>query len=163
MKAFPVLLPVFLLAGFVTACQDCGPTDEPNLFLTIQSPTAFRVDTLFGVGATGRLPTTFTALPAQQSATYLLPINLNADSTQYTLRIDGREERIKVYYRRSFYYKSQKCGYVFDLFPPSSNVAQQARTTRGRITSITYRQNLFNGSLMSPASIETGVQLNITL
>ena len=154
---------LLLLFGFLqlVACQDCGPNNEPLLTLTLQSKTPFRVDTLYGAGATGKL-----LQDTQQSAAnqfYRLPLNLNADSTRYVLRIDGKQEAITVFYQRNFYYRSRQCGYVYDLLSPSQDIRRQARTTRGQVGAVEYSQNSFDGAFLHQARSETGVRLTVTL
>ncbi len=156
------LLILIVISVTLCACEDCGPTDEPTLYLTIQSQIPFRVDTLYGLGATGQ----FAGRPDFSSTAIsnyqLLPLNLNADSTRYALTIDGRSATITVYYRRNFYYKNPQCGYVFDLQSPSSDIRRQARTTRGTIASVKYAQNLFDGGFLRSGT-DTGIHLSIQL
>jgi hypothetical protein len=156
-----------LVSSALWSCQDCGPTDEPILTLTLQSQTTFRIDTLYGIGATGQpaLETQFSnglKSPAQY-ATFQLPLNLNADSTRYALLIDGHLETITVFYVRDFYYRNNTCGYVFDLKPRAIDLLQNARTTRGKVATITYTQNSFDGRFLRSSTSETGIQLGISL
>jgi hypothetical protein len=161
-SVFLYIILVSLLSS-LTGCEDCGLTDEPSLLLNIQSQTAFRIDTLYGIGAVGKLLQTVSSLPTGQYTSWQLPLNLNADSTRYVLRIDGRMEAVTVFYKRNFYYRNRHCGYVFDLEKPATNRSQQAQTTRGKILSVDYRQNSFNSSFLRPATSTTGMYLSISL
>lgn len=151
-----------LIACFqLAACEDCGVREEPLLSLNIGAGKPFRVDTIYGADATGKLLQDTKQPTPNQFFYYQLPLNLNADSTRYVLSIDGKQEAITVFYKRNFYYKSRQCGYVVDL--QSAGVQkQQARTTRGRIGSVVYRQNSFDGRFLRP-STPTGIQLAISL
>lgn len=146
----------------LVSCQGCGPSNESLLTLSIQASVPFRVDTVYGAGATGKLLQNPAQASPSQFTFYQLPVNLNADSTRYILRIDGRQETVTVFYRRKFYYKSRQCGYVYDLFSPDFDMRRQARTTRGRVTDVAYSQNSFDGGFLR-SSNETGIRLAIML
>jgi hypothetical protein len=146
----------------LVSCEDCGPNDEPFLRLNIQASAPFKVDTVYGLGAVSK-SSVFVKQPSDsQFATYELPLNLNADSTQYIVSINGRQEAITVFYQRKFYYRSRGCGYVFDLYPPALPGQLQAKTTRGRVNNVTYTQNNFRGELLR-AGQDTGIRMQLTL
>lgn len=160
----PLIVLSLLFACFqLVSCQDCGPDDEPLLTLSVQANIPFQVDTVYGSGATGRLLNYSKQLAASRYAFFQLPLNLNADSTRYVLSIDGKQEAVTVFYQRKFYYKTRQCGYVFDLLSPVRDVRRQAQTTRGRVETVDYLQNSFNGGFLRTARSTTGIRLAITL
>ena len=150
---------LFISFLVLLACEDCGPTDEPILTLAIQSQMPIQIDTQYGVGAVGRLLQKVNL----QSNSFQLPLDLNADSTRYILLMDGHSEAITVFYKRDFHYRSNMCGYVFDLEKPDAPFTQQAKTTRGKVVSIGYTQNSFNAGFLRQATSTTGIQLVINL
>lgn len=144
------------------SCEDCGPNDEPSLRLSIRANAPFKVDTIYGLGAVTNL-SLFAKDPYEtQFGAYELPLNLNADSTQYIVNINGRQEAITVFYQRKFYYRSRRCGYIFDLYPPALPGQTQAKITRGSVSDVIYTQNDFSGELLR-AGKKTGIQMQVTL
>ncbi|GAB4028514.1 hypothetical protein [Spirosoma gilvum] len=156
---------VFTIAACTAfwSCEDCGPSDEPILTLQLSAQTAFQIDTLYGIGATGKPVQPFSSKASGPYVIFQLPINLNADSTRYAFVIDKHLETITVYYKRNFYYKNGTCGYVFDLYPSATDPLRNVQLTRGKVDNIYYTQNSFNGGFLRPATSETGIQLSISL
>ena len=141
------------------SCENCGPSAEPLLGLSLQSTTSARLDTVYS-------PDTRKPLPAQPYSTtgvtmsrqLVLPINLNADSTRYIFRLSGRQDTVTVFYRRDFLYKNRTCGYVLNLIDPKS---RQALTTRGTVGYVYYADNR-DGSFLGGRQ-DTGISLTIRL
>ncbi len=87
-----------------------------------------------------------------------VPLNLNADSTRYVFESSGRRDTLTVFYTRDFTYKDRKCGYVLELTPPKG---QQARTTRGTISYVSFMPNRDRTFLGTEQ--DTSIQLSIRL
>ena len=124
MRFFPlILLGTLLLAVVLWGCENCGPSAEPLLSLSLQSLTTIKIDTVYS-------PDTRQPLPAQPysvtslttSRQLVLPINLNADSTRYVVRLSGQQDTITVFYKRDFSYRDRKCGYVVNLIDPKNKI-----------------------------------------
>lgn len=139
-------------------CEDCGPNDEPQLRLNIQSEKAFQLDTVYATGALTPLPG-----PIKASGQYgylQIPLSLQADSTQFRLKVNGRMETLTVYYRRDFSYKSKHCGYVINLYAPSPGAT--VKTTIGSVVNLAYYPNSYRTSFLG-AGFDTSIDLTLKL
>ncbi|MBC7569828.1 MAG: hypothetical protein H7319_08865 [Spirosoma sp.] len=145
-----------LIVLALTGCENCGPTAEPLLNLSINTGTQARPDTIFS-------PDSRNPLPARPSPTYGiqsgLPVNLTADSTRYVYRLAGRYDTVTVFYQRKTAYRNRKCGYVLDLYEPERG--PKARTSRGKVESVSYLPNR-NANFLS-SSENTSIYLSIRL
>lgn len=130
------ILPILALISLAFRCGEPCPDPEPNLSLSLASTVPFRVDTLYGIGATGTLPhfTTIKQAAAPQFQT-ALPLSLRADSTRYVISLNGKNEVITVYYKRHFY-AGGRCSMVVNLLPPDAG--KKALTTTGTIKQVKY-------------------------
>ena len=150
---------LMLTIGLIN-CENCGPTAEPLAMLSISSTVATHFDTVYAPGSLRPLPAQPHSTPASSPFLSLtLPINLTADSTRYIVQLNGRRDTITVFYQRKTAYRNQHCGYVLDLYAPAKGLS--ARTTRGRVGTVTYVQNR-NGSILGGRQ-DTGIYLSVQL
>lgn len=152
---------VWLTVG-LTGCENCGPTAEPRLLLSLPDTVSVVLDTLYAINSTGPLPAQSNGnnSPFRTGGNQItLPINLNADSTQYVFKLRGRPDTVTVYYQRDFSFKNRKCGYVIELVEPKTGL--NARTSRGQVLSTYYQQN--RGSTIISSKSDTGISLVIRL
>lgn len=150
------------LVTLLIACEDCGPTDEPELRLYVTNDKLFRIDTVYAVGAINALRVGERI--QKYTGTYgtlMLPLSLHADSTRYKLRLNGRIETIMVFYRRDFSYKSRKCGYVINLYGPING--RQPTSNIGRVGSVDYRQDKYGTGSFLSSKYPTGSDLMLNL
>lgn len=126
------------LGTLCVACDNCGSYDEPKLNLFISSALSFQVDMIsaFGTTATFSQPDLKTPVRAIQ---FSLPLSLVADSTRYTLVVNGKPETLTVHYKRTFAYRDRKCGYQTNLYPPANTTqARQVQVSVGKIANLQY-------------------------
>ncbi|ADB42275.1 hypothetical protein Slin_6316 [Spirosoma linguale DSM 74] len=158
-SVFTLLLTALGLSLVLMSCENCGPSREPFLNLSLQLPTPAKVDTIYALDARNPLPKQDLSTSAVTSALWLeLPLNLNANQSRYVFQLNGRRDTVTVFYRRSFAYRNQRCGYVLDLYQPDGT---PARTTRGTISNVSYWQNR-DGSFPG-GSQQTHIELFIRL
>lgn len=138
----------FMIACFVSiflwSCSDCGEREEPKLqvFIKPVNQQAIQIDSAYTLGANWSLSAN--NLNLQGGNGFVGPLNINADSTQYILRVNGQRGVLTVRYRREFSFKSEKCGYVIELTPPANRMKDQyTSTTLGKIIYIEYLPNSF--------------------
>lgn len=152
-----------VVAGVITtlsACENCGPSAEPLLTLSFvpqaDATASPMVDTLYSLDSRRALPLgDYQKFPLRYAT---VPLNLNADSTRYVFESGGRRDTLTVFYIRDVAYRDRKCGYVLELTTPTG---QQARTTRGTISYVSYNPNR-DGSFLGPKQ-DTSIQLSIRL
>lgn len=159
----PVILSLLaypLLAIGSVNCENCGPTAEPLVRLSVRPASATRLDTIYAPGSLRPLPAQSYPTPVgSTSHQFVVPINLTADSTRYVVQFGGRRDTITVFYQRKTAYRDHRCGYVLDLYAPPKGPS--ARTTSGRVENVTYVQNR-DGNLAS-GSQDTGIYLSVSL
>lgn len=153
MKYICFLLACFLSIG-LWSCEDCGVRSEPRLEVNLynRNRTLLRIDTVYA-------PTAKSAFFKRSGGSFYAPLNLNADSTQYVVVVNGQRETLTVRYRRDFSYKSSRCGYVLDLFAPTNQ--PNATFPLGRIENASYIQNK-PGNLLNYRQ-DTGIYLTVSL
>lgn len=145
----------------LTGCENCGPSSEPLLYLSLSDTVSTALDTLYAFNSKGPLPAqpyTNNGL-LRTGSQIVLPVNLNADSTRYAFKRLGRLDTVTVYYRRDFFLQSRKCGYVINLYEPRTGT--HAKTSRGKVQSVSYLQNRNSTILSGPSN--TGIYLQIRL
>lgn len=148
MKKHSVLL-VLCLLGMLAGCKkNCGPSDEPLLDLRINMVATSQLTEVYGLNTAPGAPVV--TLPQSTSApnrTYWqlgLPLNLNADKTQYVFVRSGRRDTVTVYYRRVFAYEDTECGYTITILPPLTNKGAPAadslvvKTTTGKLNYVEF-------------------------
>lgn len=154
------LLALMSLASGLTSCEECGPSAEPLLHLSLSWTTPGKVDTLYALNSQNPLPTQpYSTTGLTTSNRFELPLNLNADSSRYVFLQNGHRDTLTVYYKRNYAYRNTKCGYVLDLTPPAG---QQAQVTRGTVQSISYLKNNYQRTFFSRAT-ETEIYLSVRL
>lgn len=132
------------------------------LQVNLMANRAFRLDTVYGVGAVGKLPNAYVSFrDTAQYQTLSLPLSLLADSVRYVLVINGRPEQLTVFYRRDYSYRNKTCGYVLNTYAPTGN-GPQARTTVGKIDNVVYEQNNYQTGVPSPGR-DSGIFLSLRL
>lgn len=155
-----LLIAYTLLAISLVSCENCGPTAEPLVRLSVRPANATRLDTIYAPGSLRPLPSQLSLTPVgSTSRQFIVPINLTADSTRYVVQFGGRRDTITVFYQRRTAYRNRRCGYVLDLYAPPKGPS--ARTTSGRIEHVSYVQNR-DGNLVS-GSQDTGIYLSVSL
>lgn len=150
----------FFLAPGLWSCEDCGVRGEPKAYINLVSAaqTPFRLDTVFALRS--NRPFFLRTGAGSASANFYAPLDLNADSTQYVLLINGQRGILTVRYKREFVYRSSTCGYVVDLKDPK--LPKNATFTLGDVYHIAYVQNTYSRNFLS-YGVETGINLNIRL
>ena len=137
------------LIGLLAGCKkNCGPSDEPLLNLHINMLSTSQLTEVYGLNTTPGSPVV--TLPQSTSApnrTYWqlgLPLNLNADKTQYVFVRSGQRDTVTVYYRRVFAYEDTECGYTVTILPPLTNNGAPAadslvvKTTAGKLDRVEF-------------------------
>ncbi|SOD91662.1 hypothetical protein [Spirosoma fluviale] len=156
---FTLLLMAFGLSFALMSCENCGPSREPFLNLSLQLTTPAKIDTIYALDARNPLPKQPVSTSIVTSGIWLeLPLNLNANQSRYVFQLNGRRDTVTVFYRRSFAFRNQRCGYVLDLFEPDGI---PAKTTQGTVSSVSYWQNR-NGSFPGGPQ-ETHIELALRL
>lgn len=155
----PLLLCILLTVSLVS-CENCGPTSEPVATLFIQTAAPTRFDTVYAPGSLRPLPTQqYSTTATLNSHQLTVPVNLTADSTRYVVQLSGRRDTLTVFYQRKTNYRNRNCGYVLELYAPANGPT--ARISRGRVTSVDYRQNR-TGTFLS-GSENTSIYLSVGL
>ena len=92
-----LLYPFFCLwlLPLLMACDSCGSYEEPKLNLFISSPVSFQVDRITAQGTTATFDQLSLKTPVK-AIQLSLPLSLVADSTRYTLLINGKAETVTV-------------------------------------------------------------------
>lgn len=161
MRTLPAFLIGISLLSSLNSCENCGPTAEPRLLLSLNDSVSGVLDTLYAPNSKGQLPPQpyGNNSPFRTGSQITLPINLNADSTQYVFKLRGSQDTVTVYYRRDFSFRNRKCGYVIDLFEPRSG--PNARASRGRVSNVYYGQNK-NSNFLNPSQ-DTNIGITVQL
>ena len=161
MRHFFLLLIISFCSLFgLVSCEECGPSAEPLLHLSVAWTTPGKVDTLYALNSQNPLPAQpYSTTGVTSYNGFELPLNLNADNSRYVFLRNGRRDTLTVYYKRDYGYRNTKCGYVLDLAAP---VGQQATITRGTIQSISYLRNNYQRTFFSRAT-DAGIYLSVQL
>ncbi len=150
------------IAAGLSGCENCGPSGEPTLQVNLTASRTFRLDTVYGVGAVGRLPSSSVQFrDTSRYQTLTLPLSLRADSVRYVFVINGKPEQLTVFYRRDYAYRNKTCGYVLNVYAPTGK-GPQALTTVGTIGSVNYEQNSYQVGVPNPGR-ESGIGLSLRL
>lgn len=159
MKNLHCFIALFFALG-LWSCEDCGVRGEPKAYITLVSEQQkpFRLDTVFALRS--NRPFFLRTSAGSASANFYAPLDLNADSTQYVLLINGQRGILTVRYKREFAYRSSTCGYVVDLKDPK--LSKNATFTLGDAYYVAYVQNTYSRSFLS-YGFDTGINLNIRL
>lgn len=101
----------FLLLYVVSGCKDdCYPFQEPELkilFYDNNKEVFPRFKRVYGVGSSQNL--------SPKDNYYRLPISLNSDSVSYLFENANRTDTLTLFYKRNFYFDSERCGYVTEI------------------------------------------------
>lgn len=152
----------FLLALALWSCEDCGVTTEPRLMvrLSTSKQPLFHLDTVFALQTDKAVFRRSGTVPLTSIEQFDVPLNLNADSTQYVFVVNGQRGLLTVRYRREFAYRSERCGYVLELRDPKK--LQNASSSLGKTENITYQTNSFSSGFLYDKRL-TGIFLTIQL
>ncbi|RYF75648.1 MAG: hypothetical protein EOO39_06600 [Cytophagaceae bacterium] len=153
MRTGGILLTISLITLLTGCLKHCGPAGEPRLQLVISSTTPLAINDVRPLGALASAPVISVpkASSIGQGRSYVqldLPVNLNADQTQYILTSATRSDTVTVNYRRVFSYEDVDCGYIVNLFPRQnrdgspSSTARIVQTTTGTVESVSFEQTL---------------------
>lgn len=160
MRSLLFLLGCVNLAIMLNGCKDCGPSAEPLLTCNLSQKTRQKLDTLYALNTINTLPQQpYSTTAITTNKQLVLPVNLNADSSQYVFQLNGQRDTLTVFYKRKYSYRDTKCGYVLDLIEPAG---QKAKVTRGEVGSVIYEQNSYQRTFLQSAR-ETGIFLTIQL
>ncbi len=118
-NTFKTLLMSLFLFSLISCGKPCEPTEEPKLNTGFYGKIPFKFKKIYAVG-TPKI--TFEAIPAREinfddfqlRKELLLPINLNAKTTQYIFESETQTDSITIAYDLQTNY-TPKCGLTFIL------------------------------------------------
>ncbi len=107
----------------VSCVNDCYPAKEPELKLLFANPAPYpNFKKVYAINGKGEI--------TKKQESYYLPLSMHADSVVYILESQTKTDTLTIFYSRSFYYDSEKCGYVAAIERDSSR-EETALTTMG--------------------------------
>lgn len=128
MKTYPALkypLPLYiLLSVLLSGCQEeCGITAEPTLSIRFYPETKRPIFTkIKALGMAKEIPLE----GVESSSRYggygdlALPLNLNQNYTTYIFEQADRVDTLTIFYQKTIYVASKRCGSVLDLERPTT-------------------------------------------